>query len=171
MISGQKDSEEQLNLAAKVLIKSARSEEMNELIQAIKSGDAAVKESIDDKLNTLTQAVNELKIQGVAQKSAIVASDKRARLEWAILNVALVPAFHYFEGQERYQSPVLLSSIFFTFRRGVGRYIQSFSAESGLWNEEGHKKLQILLTDRIKDLLGVTPRFEKEDGKWAVWYK
>jgi hypothetical protein len=30
---------------------------------------------IDDKMNTLTQAVNELRVQGVAQQKAIVAAE------------------------------------------------------------------------------------------------
>jgi hypothetical protein len=63
------DKEDKLNLAAKELIKSARSSD------------------VDAKFNTLTQAVNEVKIQGVAQEKVLAALLKDQRLSWALANI------------------------------------------------------------------------------------
>jgi hypothetical protein len=44
---------------------------LHTLTQAVRSGNAAVKDSIDSKLNTLTQAINELKLQGDMQEKSL----------------------------------------------------------------------------------------------------
>jgi hypothetical protein len=146
-------------------------EKLTTLIQLLQNGNSSLKESVDSKFNTLTQAVNELKGQGAAR-------EKRERLEWAIKNVRLVAAFNYsstLDGNTVVESTTVLTCILFAFRRGIPCFIQKcFSGSgsgSGSWNEEDHKKFKELLEDRLWDLTGVKPRFGKYDGKECVYYE
>jgi hypothetical protein len=149
------------------------------LNQSIVSGDAAVKESIDSKLNTLTQAVNELKVQGAAHTAAVkkahAVADKRARLEWALQNFPIVPAFTYYEGRHQKQSSFLLPLVLFSFRQDRGFYVDyslNYEGRGGKGpSEAGAKEFQDALEDRLHKLIGIKPRFSKNaEGKWSVWY-
>jgi hypothetical protein len=180
---GGRDSS-QLALAAEDLIKAACThvdstsvalgEETVEGLKELSAGSAALKSSVDAKLNTLNQSISSLKEEMSSLKVAIDVQTKDQKLQWAITN-ADVNAFLYYDketspNREAY-STRLVRSILMSFRKGEGMCIKrSTCKNSSKRIEDMEKQFRDKLSQQIHDLLGHKPRITVVDQGYAIYY-
>lgn len=202
--TGGRDSS-QLAIAAEELIKAACThvdstsialgKETVDSLKELSAGSAAMKASVDAKLNTLNQSISSLKDEIVKQnaitvlqisalKTAIDVQTKDQKIQWAFSN-AEFNSFNYYEkpatGYHGCDTRTVSSSNFvkltlLTFKQGDGRYIINRSmSQYGPYTEaktieEGEKQFRDKLSQQIHDLLGHKPRISVADNGYAIYY-
>ena len=201
--TGNRDSS-QLAIAAEELIKAACThvdstsialgkETVNGL-KELSAGSAALKASVDAKLNTLNQSISTLKEEVVKQntlisnlKAAIDVQTKDQKIQGAISNADL-NAFNYYEKTDNsynikaISSSAFVKSVLLEFNTGNGKYITNRSMSS-YWLqhyrdspadaksiENGETQFREKLSQQIHELLGQKPRVDKAANGYAILY-
>lgn len=144
---------------------------------SIENAISPLKESMDDKLNTLNQSVTHLKdevgslkAELTAIKDQLLVQGKHQILEWALENCSS-GAFQCRSAAFGCPSATVpMKDILLAFRHNRGCSIHGCYLDSQ--NESGYAKYHRALEKQIDQLIGHKPRIVKDkDGKWVIYYK
>jgi len=187
-------SSQRLEAAAKELVKAAyldikedgESKAVGKTVAAIRAGNdhlsnlekqvVSMKESMDAKINTLNQNVDNLKEQMEEVKKTVTNQTKLQNLSWAIHN-SKMNEFTYYESRGSIESGELVRKILFSFRRGFGHYLpdEAYLQQPYYLRDEAEKKksaseFRTQLIDQIHALTGQKPRIVAENSRFAIYY-